>query len=211
MAFLKKNLPLNTPVQVEILERKGTVQGDYGPKVAYVMKYNGVVYDHEATATEESSGLALLQVGETVACKKVLNKYGKESIYWTAADGSEARGLQQNTGNTRQTSSSNEAKEYEQAKKEEAHKKEEYYAKKDVGMTLGMLLKIAMQSEAASGDFDKALVLAKTWRPKFMHAVDEQYMHDVVGTNKVSPDTSVKVPLPAHVAEAFGIDPSPTL
>jgi len=218
MPFLKKNLPLNTPVQVEILERKGTVHGDYGPKVAYVMKFNGVVYDHEATATEESSGLALLQVGETVACKKVLNKYGKESIYWTAADGSEARGLQQNTGNTRQTAAGNEAKEYEQAKKEEAHKKEVSYAKGQIGNNLGMSTKlffdalldlrkqptytviqgmttpvpvrVELTDVELADIFMGALTLAKTVRPRFNKVVDECYMEDIVGVHKESPKDS---------------------
>jgi len=208
MPFLKKNLPLNTPVQVEILERKGTVHGDYGPKVAYVMKFNGVVYDHEATATEESSGLALLQVGETVACKKVLNKYGKESIYWTAADGSEARGLQQNTGNTRQTAAGNEAKEYEKAKADEKAQEKEYWAKKDIGASLGMLVKIAMSKEA---DFDKALMQAVLWRPKFMKAVELEYAKDKFSAKEESPDTSPKVDLPAHIGAVFGEDLSPTL
>jgi len=203
MPYLKKNLPLNTPVQVEILERKGTVHGDYGPKVAYVMKFNGVVYDHEATATEESSGLALLQVGETVACKKVLNKYGKESIYWTAADGSEARGLQQNTGNTRQTAAGNEAKEYEKAKADEKAQEKEYWAKKDIGASLGMLVKIAMSKEA---DFDKALALAKEWRPKFQKAVEECYALDKYKAKEESPDTSVKPELNDAQKVFFGED-----
>jgi hypothetical protein len=229
MLFLKKNLPLDTPVQVEILERKGTVQGDYGPKVAYVMKFNGVVYDHEATATEESSGLALLQVGETVACKKVLNKYGKESIYWTAANGSEARGLQQNTGNTRVTAANNQAKEYEQAKADEAKKKEMGYAKSQIGNNLGMSTKLFFDVLVSSGlvqsvsgtsaetdasilaNAERALELAYKFRPTFNKKIDKCYAEDFANKNGSSPDTSVKVELPKHIGDVFGEDPSTSL
>lgn len=229
MPYLKANLPLNQVAEVTILKRKGIVEGQFGPKMAYTMQYNGVVYDHEATQSEEGKGLSVIKEGEMAHAKKVPNPHGKgEMIYWALPNGAEARALTQPVSNQQQDRNNNAAKEYEQAKKDEAHKKEMGYAKGQIGNNLGMSTKLFMDGLRELKPYDgvslqktpeeyleeiflSAAKLAKKVRPAFNGFVEECYMHDVVGTNKVSPETSVKVPLPAHVAEAFGIDPSPTL
>lgn len=149
-----------------------------------------------------------MQVNETVHAKKVLNKFGKESVYWSLSSGAESRGLAQPVSNLQADRNKEAAKEYEQARAEEKAKDKEYWSKKDIAASLGMLLKIAMGTEES---FEHALAQAKKWRPLFTAAVNEQYMLDVVGANKESPDTSVKVPLPDEVKSAFGEDPSTSL
>lgn len=81
MNFLKKSLVQDQPFEVVILEKQGVKQTDYGPKWAYVMKMNGMTYNHEATETEEKN-LQHVTVGMTVHGKMALNKFGKHSIYW---------------------------------------------------------------------------------------------------------------------------------
>lgn len=209
MSYLKPALPLNTVSEVTILKRKGLVDGQFGPKMQYTMQYQGTVYDHEASKFEESNGLASMMEGETVHAKKMPNTKGKgEIIFWALANGAESRAMAQPVSNLQQDRNNKAATEYEQAKAEKEKADKEYWAKKDIGASLGMLVKIGMGVE---GDFDKALALAKKWRPLFIAAVNEQYMLDVVGANKSSPAPTEKVHLPDHVASAFGEDVSPTL
>lgn len=209
MPYLKANLPLNQVAEVTILKRKGIVEGQFGPKMAYTMQYNGVVYDHEATQSEEGKGLSVMKEGERVHAKKVPNPHGKgEMIYWALPNGAEARALTQPVSNMQMDRNNKAASEYEKAKADEKAQEKEYWAKKDIGASLGMLVKIAMSKEA---DFDKALALAKEWRPKFQKAVEECYALDKYKAKEESPDTSVKVPLPDHIGAVFGEDVSPTL
>lgn len=91
---------------------------------------------------------------------------------------------------------------FQQVKNERAatqaiNDKDEYFARKDVGMTLGMLVKIFMDE---TKDFDAALALAKKYRPVFNAAVDEAYNADKWG---LVPSEAVS--LPQEVASAFAI------
>lgn len=208
MPYLKSNLPLNQVAEVTILKRKGIVEGQFGPKMAYTMQYNSVVYDHEATQSEEGKGLSMMKEGELVHAKKVPNPHGKgEMIYWALPNGAEARALQQPASNMQMDRNNNAAKEYEQAKKDEAHKKEMGYAKGQIGNNLGMSTKLFMDGLRELKPYDgvslqktpeeyleeiflSAVTLAKSVRPRFNKVVDDCYMEDIVGVHKESPKDS---------------------
>jgi hypothetical protein len=221
MPYLKSALPLDTVCEVTILERKEPITDKFNPakcRYPYVMKYAGTVYDHEATETENGGGLCNMQVNETVHAKKVTNKFGKESVYWSLSTGAESRALAQPVTNLQSDANKKAAAEYEQAKKDEAHKKEMGYAKSQIGNNLGMSTKlffdalldlrkqptytvlqgmttpvpvrVELTDVELADIFMGALTLAKSVRPRFNKVVDDCYMEDIVGVHKESPKDS---------------------
>lgn len=94
MPYLKQSLPENQPSTVTIIERLPKSEGQWGPKFPYKIMWNGTLYDHDATLSEEK-GLQKIPVGQDGSVEKKLNSYGKHSLLWNPGPAAVQRTMKQ--------------------------------------------------------------------------------------------------------------------
>ncbi len=95
--FLKPSLPEDAHVTLTMSARNGQdASGQYGPKFKYDFLWDGKMYQHDATLTEEKV-LQKVNPGDKVQAKKTKNKFGTMSIFWERLSGA---AIPQNTNST---------------------------------------------------------------------------------------------------------------
>lgn len=187
LGYLKDSLLTNVPKLVTMAKRVGQYpETDYNTKqptgrmqTLYTFHLpDGPDVRHYAKEREEET-LSLFKPGETlqVVRQESVKDDGKRISFlvWTPPEGAEARmAAAPQMGNTRMAG---DAKKLEERQNAESEK----WAKKDIAVTLGMLVKMFFED---GKDFDSALANAKKCRPKFVKAINDCYTEDVLGINQ---------------------------